>query len=368
MRLFAVTLAVLATLVVPSATLADGSRLTPVAVPATDLADAAGAVAPSAAAGHVVFSRWVAQTGRYELVGWSSTRGLRVLPVGTRSVPFDADVGHGAAGSVVVAYSRCATDGVRGGILPAVDFTRARGCHPYILDLDRSGARPRSLQLAGQSGLSLTTPSVHGRSVAAVAAGTNARVLYWARTADSAVRLRGGSAPTCPYRTCPERPMSGVDALDLGAHAVAFVWRLTQPEEGVSAGQELRISSLRPGGSARAISAARGYVSGACGFRQPLSPYAGTDGVSFLLAQSPCDALQTTLATVRSGSRTVLGARPADALALGAAFDGTRVYWLRGTRSGDGPQPAGPLPCANATIRCRLVVSNNLPLAAPHPG
>lgn len=89
----------------PASAGADGSRLPPVAVAATDLADATGAVAPSAAARHVVFSRQVPGTGRFELVEWSAGRGLRVLPVGDRAVPFDADVGRDAAGRAVVSYS-----------------------------------------------------------------------------------------------------------------------------------------------------------------------------------------------------------------------------------------------------------------------
>lgn len=114
---------VLAMLAFPAAALADGTRLSPVDVPATDLADATGAVAPSAARGHVVFSRWVPGTGRYELVGWSEEEGLRVLPVGDRAVPFDADVGPDDHGGAVVTYSRCATDGKLTYVLPTVDFS-----------------------------------------------------------------------------------------------------------------------------------------------------------------------------------------------------------------------------------------------------
>jgi hypothetical protein len=91
--LFALVAGVLA---LPASAGADGSRLPLVAVAATDLADATGAVAPSAAAGHVVFSRQAPSTGRFELVAWSAGRGLRVLPVGDRAVPFDADVGRDA--------------------------------------------------------------------------------------------------------------------------------------------------------------------------------------------------------------------------------------------------------------------------------
>jgi hypothetical protein len=120
-------------------------------VAATDLADATGAVAPSAAAGHVVFSRQVPATGRFELVAWSAAGGLRVLPVGDRAVPFDADVGRDAAGRAVVSYSRCAVDGTLASALPSVDFSATGGCRPYVLDVDRPGARPGPLRLGRQA-------------------------------------------------------------------------------------------------------------------------------------------------------------------------------------------------------------------------
>jgi hypothetical protein len=110
----------------PASAGADGSRLPPVAVGATDLADGTGAVAASAAAGHVVFSRQAPSTGRFELVAWSAGRGLRVLPVGDRAVPFDADVGRDAPGGAVVSYSHCAVDGTVSYVLPSVDFSAAR--------------------------------------------------------------------------------------------------------------------------------------------------------------------------------------------------------------------------------------------------
>lgn len=359
---------ILTTLALPAFALADGARLEPVEIAAVDLADATGAVAPSAALGHVVFSRFLPATKRFELVDWTAEGGLRALPVGDRAVPFDADVGPGASGGAVLAFSRCATDGRLSYVLPTVDFTRARGCRAYILDLERAGARPRRLSLAGSAGLSLTTPSVRRGSVAAVAApatgSTNARVLLWPRTRDAPRRLRGGTAPKCPYRSCRVAPRTGVDALDLGPRSVAFLWRLTEPPYGAGDGVELRSSSLRAGGAGRQVGSAQGYVSGACGFRQPLSPSAGAGGgVAFLLAQSPCEVLQTTLAVQRLGSGVVAGARPAGALAYGAAFDDAQVFWLRGAppRSADGSESDGvPVPCANAATKCRLVVSRPL--------
>ena len=84
-------------LVLAAAACADSSRFAAVDGPFTDLADATNATAPTAAAGHVVFSR-LTPSKRYELVDWTAKGGERVLPVGTRAVPFDADVGAGAGG------------------------------------------------------------------------------------------------------------------------------------------------------------------------------------------------------------------------------------------------------------------------------
>ena len=93
-RLLAIVLAVLP-LVFAAAASADSSRFPAVDLRFTDLADATNATAPTAAAGHVVFSRLTASK-RYELVDWTAKGGERVLPFGTRAVPFDADTGVGA--------------------------------------------------------------------------------------------------------------------------------------------------------------------------------------------------------------------------------------------------------------------------------
>lgn len=204
-------------------------------------------------------------------------------------------------------------------------------------------------------------------AVAAPARGASSvRVLRWLRTTQTPVRLRGGSPPECPYKSCRKSPRTGVDALDQGPRSVAFLWRLSDPPYGAGSGVELRTSSLRPRGPGGQISRAQGYVSGACGFRQPLSPSAGSGGgVSFLLAQSPCEELQTSLARQRAGAKSILGTRPAGALVYGAAFEASRVFWLRGAPqppdAAEGSDDAPPVPCATPGTTCRLVVSSSLP-------
>ncbi|MBJ7521475.1 MAG: hypothetical protein JHC84_17380 [Solirubrobacteraceae bacterium] len=313
----------------------------------------------------MVFSRLISATGRYELVHWTAARGLQTLRVGTRSIPFDADIGRDAAGRPVLTYSQCRTDGRLGGVFPTLDFTRARGCSLRFLVLTQTGteALPRTLRLSGAAGLSLTTPSIRGRAVAAAASpargSQNARVLYWRTPATPPIRLRGGTPPTCPYRSCETPPQSAVEALDLGTTSVAFLWRLTQPGYGAGPGTELRTSALR-GGDGRQFTNAQGYVSGACGFRQPLSPTVGAGGrVSFLLAQSPCEEVQTTLAS--QAAARLAGIRPAGVLAYGAAWDGSTVYWLAGQPHEESDENfAIPIPCARPGVGCRLVVSQNV--------
>src|SRR5436190_4335951 len=93
-------------LLLPTAAAADSARFAPVDIPATDLADATGAVGMSAASGHVVFSRAVGNRV-YRLFDWSRVDGLRTLAAGTRTAAFDADVGLDANGRPVVVFSTC---------------------------------------------------------------------------------------------------------------------------------------------------------------------------------------------------------------------------------------------------------------------
>jgi hypothetical protein len=341
-------------LVLPAAAVADSARFAPVDVPATDLSDATGAVAMSAAAGHVVFSR-ADGNGVYRLVQWSAGAGPRVLPAGTRTAPFDADAGLDRQGRPVVTFSTC----------PAGATTAPGGrCALRVLRLDRSDARPRTLRLHGDRGLSLTRPSMRGRAVVAVAAPAgrshNVRILYWATAAWTQRRLSGGRASCPSYEHCTSGPATAVSGLDLGRRSAAFVWDINPGGEGVGATQELRTTPLDGGRSRQAVRA-QGYVSGACGYRRPGSPNAlDTGGVGFVLTQSPCDADETTIARWAPGAADFEGARPAGTLVGGAAWDGPRIYWLRCAPRHDPEYNADVL-----SDSCRLVVSRAMPFAPP---
>jgi hypothetical protein len=336
----------------PAAARADSARFAPVDVPATDLADATGAVALSAAGGHVVFSRATGD-GAYQLVDWSAAGGLRVLPLAAGTAPFDADAGVDAQGRSVVTYSTC-TAGTR------VGRATRRRCTLRVLRLDRADARPMVLTLRGAGDLSLTTPSMRGRAVVAVAAPTgrshNARILYWSSPSATPRRLSGGTAECPSFERCKTGPDTTVDALDLGRRSVAFVWEINPGLGGIAATQELRSAPLG-GGHSTKVRGVTGYVSGACGYRKPGSPNAlSNGGVGFVLTQSPCDTDQTTIGRRAPGASDFEGARPAGALVGGAAWDGSRVYWLRCAARPDTDVLSSD---------CRLVVSQAVPFGPP---
>lgn len=89
---------------------------------------------------------------------------------------------------------------------------------------------------------------------------------------------------------------------------------------------------------------------------------------AFLLTQESCSGTQTTLAVAPARGGALQGARPARALAYGAAFDGTRVFWFRaqGLRLSLEEQAeyrGVRVPCAELRAACRIVVSEMLPFA-----
>ncbi|HWT91922.1 MAG TPA: hypothetical protein VN238_02925, partial [Solirubrobacteraceae bacterium] len=291
-----------ALLLAPAAAPADAPKVGTTPVPVTDLADGTGLTAPSAHRGTVVASRAV--PGGWELVAKTPDGPLKALPgVPRRSVPFDADAGPDTRGRTVVVFSRCRTEGEMAGALPTVDRSDARGCSLHVAPADGS-APPRRLALRGARGLSLTTPSIWRGQIAAAAGPTparrTARVLLW-RDVDRAPRRLHGGTPAGATRcvaACSTAPSASVDALDLGPRTVAFLWRLTNATVGIGPAVEARWSPL-DGGRGNQSTAALGYISGACGFRQPLgvSALRSRPGLRTVLAQSACAELATTFAT-----------------------------------------------------------------------
>src|SRR5207237_3838711 len=76
--------------------------------------------------GRLAYSVLDHATGRYALV--TRTGGVTTpVPVGERGLPFDVDLGPGASGQTVAAYTRCT--------VYAPPAERARGCDGYTFDL-----------------------------------------------------------------------------------------------------------------------------------------------------------------------------------------------------------------------------------------
>jgi hypothetical protein len=90
--------------------------------------------APIAAYGGVLV--WSAPDGhgRYALMERDGAGTVRTLPVASRGVPFDVDLGPTNGGSIYAVYSRCRTEPVWSGTqMPP--YEQGRGCDIYKLDL-----------------------------------------------------------------------------------------------------------------------------------------------------------------------------------------------------------------------------------------
>jgi hypothetical protein len=324
----------------------------------------------SAYGGWVVWSELEAN-GRWALTAWH--RGAKTrLPVGTRSVPFDVDLGSDAHGRVVATYSRCATEPTP---IPGTEsvvgyaspnglprWSRASRCSLRVLDI--ATGRERALRVPRPSGASDTTPSMwRGRVAFARLArrATVAQVLLFTPSTGRLRRLRHGRIPSdCPFRGgCRGSKREGeVQQLDLGARAVAFVWDVRAPGvTGVGDGWELRADRLADGASRLFGS---GYQSGACGARYPVSPNVAGDVVWFDEIRYLCDKPHTTfllgdLTTGRYGRSDETSPQ----LAWQLARDGSAMYSIRGPRPPQGP--ANDPPCIRTAGPCQLVVDDHVP-------
>lgn len=125
MRLPAALLAVTLSLLAPAAAHAQGLPPTITGIaPPTPIA---------AYNGQLVWSQPVAG-GQYQLVSRTGSGAITALPVATRSIPFDVDLGPTSSGGVYAVYSRCATE-------PQWDqsgmpeYQTGKGCAIYKLDL-----------------------------------------------------------------------------------------------------------------------------------------------------------------------------------------------------------------------------------------
>jgi hypothetical protein len=314
----------------------------------------------SAHSGWVAWSE-LAPDGRWHLIAWHA--GLRfVVPVAPRpGGPFDADVGTDIHGRVVVTYSRCVIDP---GPLPTYSSvagysspnglphpSMGQGCGLRAVDL--ASGRERVLHVDRPAGASDTTPSMWNGDVAfarRVRGAAVAQVMLWHHRTRKLTRLRHGAVPAaCPYKTgCTAAPARGeVQQLDLGLGGVAFVWDAAAPgSEAPIDGWELRFDSFATGESHNYD---RGYTSGACGARYPVSPTVLNHDVWFDELRWICDTPHTSYVHGNSAGNRSLLESSQPLLMWQAAVDGNTVYSIRGpapdTYHDDPPCLASGAPC-----------------------
>jgi hypothetical protein len=103
---------------------------------ATPFASSLKATTVSAYGDTVVWSTYDQTSKRYWLTAKVGDQIAR-LPVGSRRVPFDVDLGRGPSGGVVAAYSRCTHEPdyiLASGSLPQPNYSRGQGCDIYRYD------------------------------------------------------------------------------------------------------------------------------------------------------------------------------------------------------------------------------------------
>jgi hypothetical protein len=271
--------------------------------------------AVSAYRGHVVWSRPSGR--RFELMLWHAGAARR-LPVPTRRVQFDADIGPGPNGGLVILYSRCRREA------PEHDpFTRlplyeqGRRCALYR---HRVGARGehRLRRLSAPFG-SEVLPAVWRDRVAFVRRG---RVVRARANGTAAVRLPPGRASSGG-----ELP-PGPRALDIRGARVAYEWHAMLyrcPGEP---------ATDFPGDFSQVIVASRArrrrVLATACDTDRPSSaesPSLGRASVSYVLRGRPGAVLRT-----RGREPAV---RPIDPQTVSVQRDGGTVFWS--AEQSDGP-------------------------------
>jgi hypothetical protein len=194
----------------------------PYADPSPPLASAARPTTASAYRGAVAFSAYDATTDRYRLMLRRRDGSIETLPVASRTVPFDVDLGPGPNGELTAAYSRCATE-------PRTEsFDRmtlpwtGRGCDLYRYDT--TTRRESKIGGASTSASSEFLPSIWGDEVAFARVyeqrpGRDGRLPYlYVRP------LSGGDSTRLPGGPRGTDGGPGPRAIDEYGARTAFVW------------------------------------------------------------------------------------------------------------------------------------------------
>jgi hypothetical protein len=190
--------------------------------------------------GRLVWSRPDA-TGRFELVQRIGTGAVTRLPVATRGVPFDVDLGPTASGRVFAVYSRCTTEPApASGLDPeGVRYQSGKGCDVYKLDV-ASGEEVRYTKVNASDASEFWPTYWKGRLGFARAYDAKPQYPYIyvkdVESSDPSVRMPGGSRGTPSTNSAPGQ-------LELYGTRLGFQWRYATTA-GTGTVFELRVDAL----------------------------------------------------------------------------------------------------------------------------
>ena len=259
----------------------------------------------SAYAGQVVWSQQRSPNVNV-LMRWRAGRVDR-LPVRSRMMPFDLDLGPDARGRAVAVYSRCA--GERVGVLPD------RRCDVYQLSL--TSGRERRLRRVSTSRASEFAPTIWRGNIAyasAARSGLKPRLMLLRRGARRPQRLPTGRRVTA---------ISHVRPMDLTSNAVVFTW--SRYDELDNRASDLRRVALRGG---RVTILAKEIDQE--GFGDHANSANATPDETIWVHELVIPCTETRIVVDRHGERRTTARTPRDIRAL--ARDGSTLYAITSAR------------------------------------
>jgi hypothetical protein len=185
----------------------------------------------SAFGGYVAWSHYDAASHAFSLLVRDPSGAVRTAAAGSRSVPFDVDLGPGVDGRPVAVYSRCERDPDP---LPfMVEFYAAgRGCRIYRLALSAPGARPRRVPTGLPSSRSTVLPTIWRDRIAFAArpspsahGDARLRVAVYTRRGTGATRRLPGGPLGLVERGNGVAYGQGPTTLDLASGWLALAWQ-----------------------------------------------------------------------------------------------------------------------------------------------
>jgi len=215
---------------------------------------------PTAIAAHAGRVVWSVRTGdEFRLMTWANGT-VTDVPVPSRPVPFDVDLGPGPDGDPVAVYSRCRTEGAAGGFNIA-SYLAGRGCDIYMYDFE--AGRERRVAEVSSPGGSEAWPTIWRSKLAFARAYDNKRNYPYIYVKDlssdrGSRRLPGGPRNKCRRsdsgrRECTNPRLSQPIALELYGRRLAFAWRYADFTDGFAYDLRLDDLGLRNGNPRRLV-------------------------------------------------------------------------------------------------------------------